>query len=833
MTPGPAASPQDPQQNPPQNPFPGLRPFREEEEPLFFGRESQVDGMVDKLALHRLLAVVGTSGSGKSSLVNCGLIPALHRGLMASAGSAWRVATLRPGNRPLAALAEALARTGVLGREGAAAGPFQPADLMEATLRLGRRGLVDACAQARLDPRQRLLVVVDQFEELFRYRALADVADATRAAEDATAFVNLLLEAAAQREQPLYVVLTMRSDFLGDCAQFYGLPEAINTGQYLVPRMSRDERMRAIAGPLGVVGTLADPLLLTRLVNEVGDNPDQLSVLQHALNRTWTRWAEEGGAGPLSGRHYEAIGTMEQALDRHAEQAYAQLGSEALQAVCQRLFRAITDRSTDARGTRRPTRFDRLQGITGASSAELRAVIDVFRAPERSFLMPPADVPLAAATPVDISHESLMRVWQRLRRWSEDEARSAQTFRRLAETAELEALPEGQKAAGLLRPPDLDFALEWRRREQPNAAWAGRYREGYALVMDFLDRSDADEQARVRAARAELEAAARRQEAERVRRRRLRVVLPLSLFFMALVLLSGWSWRKATRAEVDAAQKATTNSAEVKELYRLTQDSPGAAVNWAPEQTAALPPAPVVRPVNAASGAGAAPAGSGPLVYLQYADPALKAPAEQLRLRLQQAGYQAPGTEQTKQAPSCSELRYIRDGDARDAAALAALLRGWGGWGVMPAKQLPKVLSGERASSTQRQPLEIWLAPPPDPAELPQLMQRINAATPEERRAAGQALQNRWTCWPAAVRAALDLFAPARIDSLSTEGRINALYFLTRSTPQAWDAAALASGRELVDRVRARGNSGPATLAELERLQKLLDAQTAAAGPGS
>src|SRR5215813_1620440 len=93
----------------PTNPFPGLRPFREDEEYLFFGRESQVDAMVNTLAATQFLAVVGTSGSGKSSLVNCGLRPALHRGLMAQAGSAWRVAKFRPGGDPIRSMARSLA----------------------------------------------------------------------------------------------------------------------------------------------------------------------------------------------------------------------------------------------------------------------------------------------------------------------------------------------------------------------------------------------------------------------------------------------------------------------------------------------------------------------------------------------------------------------------------------------------------------------------------------------------------------------------------------------------------------------------------------------------
>src|SRR5216684_4317901 len=96
------------------NPFPGLRPFHEDEEHLFFGRESQVDTMVDKLAATRFLAVVGTSGSGKSSLVNCGLRPALHRGLMVKAGTSWRMAQFRPGRNPIRAMARTLAEDGVL-----------------------------------------------------------------------------------------------------------------------------------------------------------------------------------------------------------------------------------------------------------------------------------------------------------------------------------------------------------------------------------------------------------------------------------------------------------------------------------------------------------------------------------------------------------------------------------------------------------------------------------------------------------------------------------------------------------------------------------------------
>src|SRR5215472_12264301 len=124
------------------NPFPGLRPFRETEKHLFFGRESQVDTMVDKLARTRFLAVVGTSGSGKSSLVNCGLRPALHRGLMARAGTVWRMVQFRPGSNPLGVLARALARGGVLFGSYKAGG-VKLAEIIETTLRMSKLGLLD------------------------------------------------------------------------------------------------------------------------------------------------------------------------------------------------------------------------------------------------------------------------------------------------------------------------------------------------------------------------------------------------------------------------------------------------------------------------------------------------------------------------------------------------------------------------------------------------------------------------------------------------------------------------------------------------------------------
>ncbi|HMJ25733.1 MAG TPA: tetratricopeptide repeat protein [Pyrinomonadaceae bacterium] len=465
------------------NPFPGLRPFEIEEYRLFFGREGQSDALVSRLQHSHFLAVVGTSGSGKSSLVRAGLLPALRGGMMNGAGAGWRICIMRPGSDPIANLARALADKEVLLEAGAGLPPAETEAIIEATLRRGSLGLSEVARQARLAEHEKLLVVVDQFEELFRFRA-ARASSST--GDDASAFVKLLLEAAQQREFSIYVVPTMRSDFLGDCAQFQGLPEAINDGQYLIPRLTRDERRFAITGPVGVTrGKITEPLV-NRLMNDVGDSPDQLPILQHALMRTWDYWAAHRRNGePIGLEDYEAVGTMSDALSKHADEAFDDLPDKRSELIAEILFKALTERGSDNREIRRPTCLKDICEIANASAPEVSAVIEIFRAPGRSFLMPPAGVPLEPETVIDISHESLIRNWKRLMHWVKDEAESARTYRRLAGAA----TDYHQGAGGLLDDVTLQNVLTWRESSKPGRAWGVRYHPEYNTAMAYLELS--------------------------------------------------------------------------------------------------------------------------------------------------------------------------------------------------------------------------------------------------------------------------------------------------------------------------------------------------------
>ncbi|MCP4654897.1 MAG: hypothetical protein GY856_05695, partial [bacterium] len=279
--------------------------------------------------------------------------------------------------------------------------------------------------RGKLPKYDNLLVVVDQFEELFRFKTSAQV---NGAGDEALAFVLLLQEAAQHQQLPIYVVLTMRTDFMEHCVEFPGLPEAINDGAYLVSRLNREEQRAAIVGPVAVAGGEIAPRLVLRLLNSVGDDPDQLPVLQHALMRTWDVWDRQASGTPaLDLEQYEAVGTMERALSQHAEEVFAALGTEYRRRIAEQMFKALTDKVPGRRGVRRPVKIRELCELTGASPEEVIAVADCFRQPGCHFLMPPPGIELDADSVVDISHESLMRIWDRLLGWVEEETESAQS----------------------------------------------------------------------------------------------------------------------------------------------------------------------------------------------------------------------------------------------------------------------------------------------------------------------------------------------------------------------------------------------------------------------
>jgi WD40 repeat protein len=456
------------------SPYPGLRPFNRDEADVFFGRERHIDAMVNRLAQRRLLVVTGNSGSGKSSLVRAGLLEALETGLMAAAGPVWRFATLHPSDRPMTELARALA-------EALDSDRF-PGDvaLRRAGLERGPLSLVEEVRERPFTDNANLLIVVDQFEELFRFQGLAG-------REEAEAFVALLLASAQERELPIYLVLTMRSDFLGHCARFEGLAEAVSDAQYLCPRLSREQTAEAIEGPAKVFAGAVESRLVARILNDMDPDPDQLPLMQHALMRLWGRaQTRDRNAPKLRLDDYLDEGGLKGSISRHADEIFDETTCTVpgRDETTRRLFCLLTEGEGETAG-RRLAQVQDVAEVAGASVEEIVTIADAFRASGRSLLMPSRERLLTPETFLDISHESLIRQWRKLSEWARVEAASAERYRDMVRRARRWEAKEAGPWDGI----DLDAALAWRDKERPTAPWAKRYGGDFELAVRFLDES--------------------------------------------------------------------------------------------------------------------------------------------------------------------------------------------------------------------------------------------------------------------------------------------------------------------------------------------------------
>jgi WD40 repeat protein len=544
------------------NPFPGLRPFKIEESHLFFGREGQSDEVLLKLSKSRFVGVIGPSGSGKSSFIYCGVMPILYGGFLTDASAEWEVVVTRPGAGPIDNMAEALLKNNPEYQAADAEERKIKRTIFSTLLRSSSLGLVEAIEQSRRNKDVNYLVLVDQFEELFRFKDSHDA----NSVNETLAFVNLLMEAINYPDSPIYVAITMRSDFIGDCAQFPELTRKINDSHYLIPQMTREQKRKAIEGPVAVGGAQIAPRLTQQLLNDLGDNPDQLPILQHALMRTWSYWTryKDYQDEPVDLKHYEAIGTMAEALSMHANEAYDEL-TEEQKRICEILFKAITEKRGENFGIRRPTKLNEIAAIADVSEDDVVAVIEKFREPGRSLLTPAFGTNLSSKSMVDISHESLMRIWVRLKNWVDDEADAVTMYTRLAEAASMYQVGK----AGLWRPPDLQLALNWHAKHKPTLVWGQRYHPAFERTMIFLEYSKKEWETEQRIK--ELEQKRKLQRA-RIFALVLATATIISLLFLVYAFIQkGLAEEQQLKAEENAAL-ARKQEGIAKEQTKLAQE---------------------------------------------------------------------------------------------------------------------------------------------------------------------------------------------------------------------------------------------------------------------
>jgi WD40 repeat protein len=392
-------------------PFKGLASFEIADADVFFGRERLVAELVARLVGSTLLGVVGPSGSGKSSVVRAGLLPALAADVLP--GSArWLRVLLRPGNHPNAALAGAL--SSVLPGLAESANP------------------VRAAAQT-LESDQRVVIVVDQFEETFT---------SCEDESERTAFVDALTEAAQDPQGRFSVVVAIRATFYGRCAAYSELADLLGANHVLVGPMQPDELRRAIELPARQAGLRVEPQLADALVADVADEPGGLPLLSTALLELWR--VRDGRTLRLE--HYERSGGIRGAVSRLAESVYGRL-SESQQATARSLFLRLASGQAEGVVRRRAP----LSEIDVDANEDARAVL--------SALTDSRLLTVSEGT-VEVSHEALLREWPRLRTWLEEDAHGRRLREHLIRSARIWEEAD-RDPAELYRGARLASALDW------------------------------------------------------------------------------------------------------------------------------------------------------------------------------------------------------------------------------------------------------------------------------------------------------------------------------------------------------------------------------------
>jgi hypothetical protein len=387
-------------------PYIGLRPFHRDEASIFFGRDTHIDALIDILQSKRFLAVIGASGAGKSSLIKAGLLPALNAGFMEGAGSRWKIAEMQPRNRPFSGLAEALLQL----INSSELSSTEQVAMMVSQLRCGPLSLIEKVREQNWPAETNFLLIVDQFEELF-FKGVSP--------DEANAFIALLLATATEPGLAAYIVLTMRYDYLEECAQFQRFPEALSKNLYLMPQLTRDQLYEAIVGPARMCDGDVEPDLINDLLNEIGRNQDQLPILQYALKRMWSKAGNGYGFTPsftkrriLTRQLYADIGHMENALSQHVEELYNMLNNRQ-QSIADVLFRTLSEGKS--RGASRcPTKINFIASEAGVTVDEALCVVNLFRTAECSLITPFLPNTISDDDILDLCHESLIRLWPRI-----------------------------------------------------------------------------------------------------------------------------------------------------------------------------------------------------------------------------------------------------------------------------------------------------------------------------------------------------------------------------------------------------------------------------------
>lgn len=511
------------------SPYMGLEAFQEEDADRFFGREKLVAELVEELQEGYFVLVAGPSGSGKSSLVRAGLLPTLKKGAL-SGSERWLYTSLKPGRTPLEALGRAVASL---------TGNLAPVEDIS-TKGLNEPGILREWLEVALgdQEKRRVLLFVDQFEEIFTQLSAQD--EATRAA-----FIAALTQAATPGGRIL-VLLTMRSDFVSNCAAYPKLNSLLNQGFLQVGAMQPAELVSAIARPALEVGLRIDPDLVAQVIHDMRDEPGALPLMQFAMQDLFNAQAAKGGVIALTLKDYLERGGLQRALERYADAAFEKLSPDERE-MARGIFKGLVQPGRGTQDTRRTALFEELVPA-GHKLTEVEAVLRKLADARLITTEDRDDLPGDDRT-ATLAHERLLEAWPWLRRLVEENRETISQANQIAEDAQ--NWERSQRDESYLY-SGARLAIAREGLENGKLGLGG-------LALDFV------------------QSAIHRQEAERLARRQRtqRTIAGLTgavVIFAVLAVISVFFWRQAqSNAQLAAEQAGTATSALGLSLQRGTE----------------------------------------------------------------------------------------------------------------------------------------------------------------------------------------------------------------------------------------------------------------------
>jgi hypothetical protein len=298
----------------PINPFPGLRPFLPEENNMFFGRESESGEILRKLLKNRILTVIGASGCGKSSLINCGVVPEMIS-LTEKDKSSLKIITFQPGTDPAGNMT--IAFTQAISEDNNFDCQDKPVIVNQ---KREHDWIASTVKKLLIKSEEKVLIIIDQFEEIFTH---SPDESGIPESENTSEFVTLLENAVRQTSVEIYILILIRSEYIGACAHIQGLTKLINDSNYLVPQMSQGNYKTVFENSFLSAGIRINPNLVARVLEDISELTEPLAVLQHLMMRIYSYWYSQGDTGkPVDLSDYRAVGTINSALSKHADEAY-------------------------------------------------------------------------------------------------------------------------------------------------------------------------------------------------------------------------------------------------------------------------------------------------------------------------------------------------------------------------------------------------------------------------------------------------------------------------------------------------------------------------------